>query len=553
MFAMKPEPSPSTVGRWATDLDALRPGAVGFALPVSIAQHLSLWRLLAEGSSLVYEGFDRRMGARVAVKLLAARDNVNAHTRLMREAALYANLDHPSVPRLHDVATLSDGTPYVVMEFVAGQTLAELLAQGALEPSLACDIASQVLGSLAVLHRAGIVHRDIKPTNIILEPGGDGHRQARLVDLGVAKASVFDAAPEKLTQPGALLGTPQYMAPEQFAGAEADARTDLYAVGLLLVEMLTGSCPHASRSFADLIAARMRDEIDEASLVQAGIGQGLTSFLRTALTRDPAARFASAEDMQCELHAARADESCLWMQRAARRSSSDSAQPVGPVATLPPAASAAAPRMVESSVWGVLPDPPSYDDEIRRPPARSGVKALLLGFGLTFGVGGVLVMRAQTRDAAEVVAAQEQALDTSAVTNSPSPVEGTPTAAPLAAPASAGMGESSSSLGAPRPEQVLGSGTLLGGIPAAELRPDSVASQLSRAAAQRPIAQPAVTQPSSRRRSGGERSSVERSNPRYWEPPRDSAARVETRASTREPSQDAERARARGDLPDNPY
>jgi serine/threonine-protein kinase len=549
-FAMRSEPSPSTVGRWATDLDALRPSAVGFALPVSIAQHLSLWRLIAEGSSLVYEGFDRRMGARVAVKLLAARDNVNAHTRLMREAALYANLDHPSVPRLHDVATLSDGTPYVVMEFVAGQTLAELLAQGALEPSLACDIASQVLGSLAVLHRAGIVHRDIKPTNIILEPGGDGHRQARLVDLGVAKASVFDAAPEKLTQPGALLGTPQYMAPEQFAGAEADARTDLYAVGLVLVEMLTGSCPHSSRSFADLIAARMRDELDEAGLVRAGIGQGMTAFLRSALARDPEARFASAEDMQCELHAARADESCLWMQRAARRSSPDSVQPVGPIATLPPAASPSAARMVESSVWGVLPDPPGYDDEVRRPPTRSGVKALLLGFGLTFGVGGVLVMRAQTRDAAELPA-PVQALNSTASTaaSSPSLAEGTASpavsAAPLAAPASAGGGESSS-LGAPRPEQALGSGSLLGGIPSSELRPpaeDSVTSQLSRAAAQRaPVQQPAVARPSPRRRA-----TVERSNPRYWEPPpRDSAP-------LREESQEVERPRARGDVPDNPY
>jgi serine/threonine-protein kinase len=530
-------------------LDALRPGAVGFTLPVSIAQHLSLWRLIAEGSSLVYEGFDRRMGARVAVKLLAARDNVNAHTRLMREAALYANLDHPSVPRLHDVATLSDGTPYVVMEFVAGQTLAELLAQGPLEPSQACDVASQVLGSLAVLHRAGIVHRDIKPTNIILEPGGDGHRQARLVDLGVAKASVFDAAPEKLTQPGALLGTPQYMAPEQFAGAGADARTDLYAVGLVMVEMLTGSCPHAARSFADLIAARMRDELDEAVLVGAGIGPGLTAFLRTALARDPEARFKSAEDMQCELHAARADESCLWMQRGGRRSSADSAQPVGPVATLPPAAAPSSPRMVESSVWGVLPDPPGYDDEVHRPPTRSGVKALLLGFGLTFGVGGVLVLRAQTRDAAEAQSAQEQVSSVSSAA-APSPPEANPaaSAAPLAAPASAAAGESASSV-APRPDQALGSGSLLGGIPSSELHPageNSVATQLSRAAAQRPAAQPPVAPPSPRRRA-----SVEHSNPRYWEPPRDSASRAETRE--REQNHDVERPRARGDLPDNPY
>jgi hypothetical protein len=499
---MRPEPSPSTVGRWATDLDGLRPGSSGFALPISIAPHLSLWRLIAEGSSFVYEGFDRRLAARVAVKVLAVRDNANAHARLLREAALYANLDHPSVPRLHDVATLSDGTPYVVMEFVAGQTLAELLAQGPLSPSVSCDIANQILGSLAVLHAAGIVHRDIKPTNIILEPGEEGQRRARLVDLGVAKSSAFNAAPDKLTQPGALLGTPQYMAPEQFAGADADARTDLYAVGLLLVELLTGNCPHASGSFADLVAARMRDELDEAALARAGIGPGLTSFLRTALARDPQARFISAEDMQCELHAARADESCLWMQRSARRSSVDQPQPVGPVATLPPAAKVSTARTpVDSAVWGVLPDPPSYD-EVRRPPARSGVKALLLGFGLTFGVGGLLVFRAQTRDAAEAAPALDRGIASASMTAaSDRPVANA--AAPLAVPASsAGLGERASSSGPTRPDQALGSGSL-GGIPASDLHPpawDSVAAQLSRAAAQRPApALAAVPAPARRR------------------------------------------------------
>jgi serine/threonine-protein kinase len=544
--AMTAEPSPSNVGRWATDLGALRPGAVGFALPVSIAPHLSLWRLIAEGSSLVYEGHDRRLGARVAVKLLAVRDDDNARARLMREAALYANLDNPSLPRLYDVATLSDGTPYVVMEFVAGQTVAEMLARGPLTPSLACDVANQILGSLAALHRAGIVHRDIKPTNIILEPGEDGRRRARLVDLGVAKASAFDAAPEKLTQAGALLGTPQYMAPEQFAGAEADARTDLYAVGLLLVEMLTGSCPHASRSFADLIAARMRDEMDEGALTHAGVSPGLATFLRTALARDPAARFASAEDMQCELHAARADESCMWMQRPVRRS--ESLQVVGPIATLPPAPHVEAPRLVDSPVWGVLPDPPGFE-EVLRPPTRSGVKALLLGFGLTFGVGGVLVFRAQTRDASEVPSALASSSAASAETdlnasaNTPPSTPASAAGAPLAAPASVGGAASaSSSLSSPVAEPALGSGSIVSGIPAPEAHSaDSLVAQLARTAVERPVAQPAARQP--RAQPGSRRRAAVEPSGRYWEPP--------PRESS--PREEVERPRPRGDLPDNPY
>jgi hypothetical protein len=541
MRAMILEPSPSTVGRWASDLAALRPGGPGFALPISIAPHLSLWRLIAEGSSLVYEGFDRRLAARVAVKVLAVRDNANAHARLLREAALYANLDHPSVPRLHDIATLSDGTPYVVMEFVAGQTLAELLSQGPLSPAFSCDIANQILGSLAVLHRAGIVHRDIKPTNIILEPGDEGQRRARLVDLGVAKATAFNSAPDKLTQPGALLGTPQYMAPEQFAGADADARTDLYAVGLILVELLTGTCPHASRSFADLVAARMRDELDEAGLARAGIGPGLTSFLRTALARDAQARFASADDMQCELHAARADESCLWMQRPPARRSAEQIPVVSAVATLPPAAELSEVRArVDSAVWGVLPDPPAYD-EVRRPPARSGVKALLLGFGLTFGVGGVLVFRAQTRDAADVQAMDYDASRT-ATENFPTASSET-AAAPLAAPASAaGLSDHVSSLGASHAGQALGSGSLSGGIPAPVPAPsadESVAAQLARAAAQRPMPATAPAAPAPRRRSGERARRAEPKNI-YYEPP---AAADHAERVTSQPAE----------LPDNPY
>jgi serine/threonine-protein kinase len=519
---------------------------------MSIAPHLSLWRLIAEGSSFVYEGFDRRMAARVAVKVLAVRDNANAHARLLREAALYANLDHPSVPRLHDVATLADGTPYVVMEFVAGQTLAELLAQGPVAPSLSCDITSQILGSLSVLHRAGIVHRDIKPTNIILEPGEEGQRRARLVDLGVAKASAFDAAPEKLTQPGALLGTPQYMAPEQFAGADADARTDLYAVGLVLVELLTGSCPHSSRSFADLIAARMRDELDEAELARGGIGPGLTRFLRTALARDPKARFVSAEDMQCELHAARADESCLWMQRSSvRRASAEPIPAVGPSATLPPEAKVSVPHTpIDSTVWGVLPDPPAYD-EVRRPPARSGVKALLLGFGLTFGVGGLLVFRAQTRDAAEATHAVASSATSAEGADLPRPA-GESAAAPLAEPASAaGLGDPVSSPSSARPDQALGSGSLNGGIPPSDVglrarvqapspppaAHDSVATQLARAAA---ASRQGVPSPSHAATPNARRRSVER--PRRVGPAPDEFEALDKPTSS-QPSA----------LPDNPY
>ena len=169
------ELSPSKVGQW-TDTAALQPDAPGFSLPLALTPQLSLWRLIAQGSSLTYEGFDRRAGTRVCVKLAAQASDAAAREALIQEAALYAQVEHPCIAPIHDVASLSDGTPYVVSEFVSGQTLAELMRKAPLGTALACEVTSQLLGALGALHGAGLVLGHLSAELVFLDFAPDGIR-----------------------------------------------------------------------------------------------------------------------------------------------------------------------------------------------------------------------------------------------------------------------------------------------------------------------------------------------------------------------------------------
>jgi hypothetical protein len=367
--------------------DGLRARSIGMTtLPLAITPHLTLWRLLGEGgASRVYEGHDRRLARRVAVKLLGPRDGHDgvARERLLREAELYARIEDPRTPGVYEVSSLGDGTPYVVMEYVAGQSLADRLRQEPTGPVLACEITSEILSALSAVHRHGVVHRDVKPSNIILEQAIDGRLRARLVDFGIAKSSSFSDL--QLTQPGSLLGTPQYMAPEQLAGSEVDARADLYATGLVFYEMLVGAGPHRKSSIGDLVAARMRDDLDLAPLTRAGIPPALCEFLRRALARNQDARFGSAEEMQCELHAARAEQHCAWVSSLA----SEPPRLAGGMRG-PDDASRVPRAVLDASGMHPVGDDAAFAGAPQS-RGRGAVYGLLLGFGLTFGVGAWLL------------------------------------------------------------------------------------------------------------------------------------------------------------------
>jgi serine/threonine protein kinase len=269
--------------------------------------HLVIQRVLGEGgTSIVFEALHTRLRVSVAVKVLMHRDphDTEPRERLKHEAELYARLRDWRVPRVYDVDELSDGTPYMVMELIRGRTLAELLEHGPLSEGEACTIALEALEIVAAVHAESVIHRDIKPANIILQPGPAGGRCVRIVDFGIAKTPVRFGELDALSRPGLMFGTPYYMAPEQISGLALDARADLYAIGVVLYEMLAGVVPYDGPNVSDVIAAALRDTPTPLATLRPDVSRELAAFVTRAMARERHDRFASAKDMLRALQAA---------------------------------------------------------------------------------------------------------------------------------------------------------------------------------------------------------------------------------------------------------
>ena len=215
----------------------------------------------AGGMGEVYRARDTRLERTVAVKVLPANlsSDPSLRQRLEREAKAVSKLSHPHICTLHDIGH-QDGVDFLVMELVEGETLEQRLIKGPLPPEQTLRFAAQIADALAKAHKTGITHRDLKPANIMLTKAG-----AKLMDFGLAKESgaapladvlsEMTAEQAKLTVEGTIVGTFQYMAPEQLEGNEADARTDIFALGEVIYEMATGKPAFARKSRASLIAA----------------------------------------------------------------------------------------------------------------------------------------------------------------------------------------------------------------------------------------------------------------------------------------------------------
>jgi len=190
------------------------------------------------GMSVVYRALDTRLNRRVALKALPSvhEDDVALRERLRREAQAVATISHPSVATVYALEDI-EGRLYISSEFVEGHTLRRVIEESPVERTRAFAIAADIVRGLIAVHRAGVIHRDLKPENVMITPAG----AVKVVDFGIARLERLDAA--RLTQDGALLGTPAYMAPEQLLGGAIDARVDIYALGVMLSEMLTGSHP----------------------------------------------------------------------------------------------------------------------------------------------------------------------------------------------------------------------------------------------------------------------------------------------------------------------
>jgi serine/threonine protein kinase len=259
-------------------------------------------RLLGEGAmGAVFEGENTRIKRRVAIKVLhaavaARKDLVD---RFEREAQAAGRIGSEHIVEVLDLGELPDGSRYLVMEFLDGQSLSSRIEQyGRLLPAQALPMIRQLLVGLAAAHQAGIVHRDLKPDNIFLLKERAGQRDfVKIVDFGVSKFSPLNGEEAKMTQTGAVMGTPYYMSPEQAKGAkDIDHRSDLFSVGVILYEAVTGRVPFDGETFNELMfKIALQDPPPPESIVP-GLDAGIGRLIRRALARDPAQRFANATD-----------------------------------------------------------------------------------------------------------------------------------------------------------------------------------------------------------------------------------------------------------------
>ena len=283
----------------------------------------------AGGMGEVYKARDTRLDRTVAIKVLPgvlAADPQFQH-RFEREARAISQLTHPHICTLHDVGQ-QEGTAFLVMEHLEGQTLADRLAKGALPVDQGLKIAIEIGSALDRAHRAGIIHRDLKPGNIMLTKSG-----AKLLDFGLAKSaaavvdggrqSMLPTTPADLTAQGTILGTFQYMAPEQLEGQEADARTDIFAFGAVLYEMFAGRRAFDGKTRASLIGAILKDEPPAVSALRPLSPPSLDHVIKKCLEKEPEARWHSAHDLHDELAWIAVDRSTapvpasrLWRERA---------------------------------------------------------------------------------------------------------------------------------------------------------------------------------------------------------------------------------------------
>ena len=260
----------------------------------------------AGGMGEVYRARDTRLDRMVAIKVLSdsLASDARFRERFDREARALSQLTHPHICTLHDVGE-EGGAAFLVMELVEGETLADRLKKGPLPLDHALKVAIQIADALSAAHRQGIVHRDLKPGNVMLTKTG-----AKLLDFGLAKASgpvagaglsMVPTTPPNLTAQGTILGTFQYMAPEQLEGGEADARSDIFAFGAVLYEMATGRKAFEGKSQASLIAAILEREPPPMSSLQPTTPFALDRVVRTCLAKDADARWQNAGDLAREL------------------------------------------------------------------------------------------------------------------------------------------------------------------------------------------------------------------------------------------------------------
>jgi beta-lactam-binding protein with PASTA domain/predicted Ser/Thr protein kinase len=251
-------------------------------------------KLGAGGMANVYLAEDQELGRRVAIKILNDRHAGDEQfvERFRREAKNAASLSHPNIVSIYDRGE-AEGTYYIAMEYLDGRSLKELiLSRGPAPVSVAIDYARQILSALRFAHRNGIVHRDIKPHNVLVD--GEGH--VKVTDFGIARAGA-----SQMTEEGSIIGTAQYLSPEQARGTSVDQTSDLYSLGIVLYEMLTGNVPFSGDSPVEIAMKHLSATPRPLTDKRPDLPKALDMVVLRALAKDPASRYQSAEEMDAEL------------------------------------------------------------------------------------------------------------------------------------------------------------------------------------------------------------------------------------------------------------
>jgi eukaryotic-like serine/threonine-protein kinase len=281
----------------------INPVAAEGAPPASLVASLTARGIVLEaiighgGAGTVYRARDAKHDRAVAVKVLRAGGTGSASDeRFAREITIIAGLRHPNILPLYDSGTTADGTRYYVMPLVEARSLRQRLADGPLEVREAVRLACEIADALAAAHAAGVVHRDVKPENILLEAG-----HAVVADFGVAvqtrRTAREESSPERLTADGYVAGTIEYMSPEQAAGdRDLDGRSDTYSLGCVVYEMLAGRPPFTGRTAREVLAGRFRAAPPPLATVRPSITAELSAAVNRALALDPADRYATISD-----------------------------------------------------------------------------------------------------------------------------------------------------------------------------------------------------------------------------------------------------------------
>jgi eukaryotic-like serine/threonine-protein kinase len=254
-------------------------------------------RLGTGGMSNVYKATDRILERTVAVKILAEHlsDDERFVARFRREALSVAKLIHPNIVQVYDTG-VDEGRHYIVMEYVEGRSGAQILQRhGPVEPEIAAEIGIQACAGLDYAHRRGIIHRDVKPGNLMIVGGpvGGGEMTVKLTDFGIARA----IEQTRITQVGSVVGTAAYLAPEQVRGEEATPATDGYALGVVLYQFLTGRLPYEGSSLAELAVRQQNEKPLPPSTYNSEVPETLGAAVLRALEGDPSRRYASADEL----------------------------------------------------------------------------------------------------------------------------------------------------------------------------------------------------------------------------------------------------------------